>query len=70
MWSGNQVNQKNDVPAGVLVFPREVQFPKEWVERFVNVTSFKKMNEGVHFAALELPHIFAEELRSFFYSVP
>jgi pimeloyl-ACP methyl ester carboxylesterase len=52
----------------VLVFPREAQFPKEWAERFVNVTSFKKMSEGGHFAALELPHIFADELRSFFYS--
>ncbi|WP_126650528.1 epoxide hydrolase family protein [Chryseobacterium aureum] len=69
LWSGGQVHQKSNVPAGVLVFSREAQFPKEWAERFVNVTSFKKMNEGGHFAALELPHIFAEELRSFFYSV-
>lgn len=69
LWSGTQIHQKSDVPAGVLVFPREAQFPKEWAERFVNVTSFKKMNEGGHFAALELPHLFADELRSFFYSV-
>lgn len=69
LWSGTQAHQKSNVPAGVLVFPREAQFPKEWAERFVNVTSFKKMNEGGHFAALELPHIFADELRSFFYSV-
>lgn len=68
LWSGTQVHQKSNVPAGVLVFLREAQFPKEWAERFVNVTSFKKMNEGGHFAALELPHIFADELRSFFYS--
>lgn len=69
LWSGTQSHQKSNVPAGVLVFAREAQFPKEWAERFVNVTSFKKMNEGGHFAALELPHIFADELRSFFYSI-
>ncbi|WP_241286209.1 epoxide hydrolase family protein [Chryseobacterium arthrosphaerae] len=69
LWSGSQNPQKTDVPASVLVFPREAQFPKEWAERFVNVVSFKKMNEGGHFAALELPHIFADELRSFFYSI-
>ncbi len=65
LWSGSQNPQKSNVPAGVLVFPREAQFPKEWAERFVNVVSFKKMDEGGHFAALELPHIFADELRSF-----
>ncbi|MGG1922775.1 MULTISPECIES: epoxide hydrolase family protein [Chryseobacterium] len=68
IWSGTHLHQKSNIPAGVLVFPREAQFPKEWAERFVNVTSFKKMNEGGHFAALELPHLFADELRSFFYS--
>lgn len=68
-WSGAAPLQKSKVPAGVAVFPREAQFPKEWAERFVNVVSFKKMDEGGHFAALEVPDHFAEELRSFFYSI-
>jgi pimeloyl-ACP methyl ester carboxylesterase len=68
-WSGAQPLQKSNVPAGVAVFPREAQFPKEWAERFVNVVSFRKMKAGGHFAALEVPDIFAEELRSFFYNV-
>jgi len=68
-WSGAKPLQKSDVPAGLAVFPREAQFPKEWAERFVNVTSFKKMKEGGHFAALEVPDVFADELRSFFYSI-
>jgi pimeloyl-ACP methyl ester carboxylesterase len=68
-WSGAQPLQKSTVPAGVAVFPREAQFPKEWAERFVNVVSFRKMKEGGHFAALEVPDIFAEELRSFFYNI-
>lgn len=68
-WSGAQPLQKSNVPAGVAVFPREAQFPKEWAERFVNVVSFRKMDEGGHFAALEVPDSFAAELRSFFYSI-
>lgn len=65
-WGGSQPLKKTDVPAGVSVFPREAQFPKEWAERFVNVVSYKKMNAGGHFAALEVPEVFAEELKKFF----
>ncbi|MEZ2334846.1 epoxide hydrolase family protein [Mucilaginibacter sp. RCC_168] len=68
-WGSAKPLQKSNVPAGVSVFPREAQFPKEWAERFVHVTSYKKMNEGGHFAALEVPDVFADELRSFFYSI-
>jgi pimeloyl-ACP methyl ester carboxylesterase len=68
-WGGSQPLQKSNVPAGVSVFPRDAQFPKEWAERFVNVVSFNNMKEGGHFAPLEVPGIFAEELRSFFYNI-
>lgn len=68
-WGGAQPLKKSSVPAGVALFPREAQFPKEWADRFVNVVSFRKMKEGGHFAALEVPGVFAEELRSFFYSI-
>jgi pimeloyl-ACP methyl ester carboxylesterase len=68
-WSGSQPLQKSNVPAGVAVFPREAQFPKEWAERFVNVVSYTKMKEGGHFAALEVPELFASELRKFFFSL-
>lgn len=68
-WGGSQPLQKSNVPAGISVYPREAQFPKEWADRFVNVVSFRKMNEGGHFAALEVPNTFADELKSFFYSI-
>jgi pimeloyl-ACP methyl ester carboxylesterase len=68
-WSGAEPLRKSNVPAGVAVFPREAQFPKEWAERFVHVVSFRKMKEGGHFAALEVPDVFAEELRDFFYGI-
>lgn len=68
-WSGAPPLQKSNVPAGVSVFPREAQFPKEWAERFVHVVSFKQMKEGGHFAALEVPEVFAGELKNFFFSI-
>ncbi|MCF0072917.1 epoxide hydrolase [Dyadobacter sp. CY261] len=68
-WSGAKPLEKSAVPAGVAVFPREAQFPREWAERFVNVVTFRKMKEGGHFAALEVPDVFAAELASFFYSI-
>lgn len=58
---------KSTPPAGISLFPREAQFPKAWAERSVNVYSYKKMSKGGHFAALEEPEIFSDELRTFFY---
>lgn len=68
-WGGSQPLQKSNVPAGIVVLPREAQFPREWAERFVNVVRFNKFDEGGHFAALEVPQAFADELKSFFYSL-
>lgn len=68
-WGGSAPLKKSNVPAGVSVYPREAQFPKEWADRFVNVVSFRNMKEGGHFAALEVPNSFADELKNFFYSI-
>jgi pimeloyl-ACP methyl ester carboxylesterase len=63
---GLKSSQKVSVPTGVSLFPKEAQFPKEWAERMVNLASFTKMEKGGHFAAMELPYVYAHELRSFF----
>ncbi len=68
-WGGAAPLAKTNVPAGVTLFAREAQFPKEWATRFVNVVSFNKIEEGGHFAALEVPELFADELRKFFFSL-
>lgn len=57
---------RSTVPAGIARFPREAQFPREWAERFVNVRRFTGLPAGGHFAALEVPELFAAELRAFF----
>ncbi|QBD76669.1 epoxide hydrolase [Ktedonosporobacter rubrisoli] len=71
-WSlyANEENQeleaKSEVPAGISLFPRELQFPQEWAERTLNVVRYEKMPRGGHFAALEEPELFANALLTFF----
>ncbi|MBA3356220.1 MAG: hypothetical protein H0U18_09880 [Pyrinomonadaceae bacterium] len=54
------------MPAAVALFPREAQFPREWAERSLNVQRFTKMPRGGHFAALEEPEMYAQDLRESF----
>jgi pimeloyl-ACP methyl ester carboxylesterase len=55
-----------DVPTGVARYPREVlRFPRAWVERQYNVTHWADMPRGGHFAAMEQPELFVEDLRRF-----
>jgi epoxide hydrolase len=58
--------QPSKVPAAVALFPRESQFPREWAERSLNVKRFTKMPQGGHFAALEVPDVYARDLRESF----
>lgn len=58
--------QKVTVPTGVSLFPGEAQFPLEWAERKVNVANFRTLEKGGHFAPLELPYLYAVELKDFF----
>ncbi len=55
------------VPTGVARYPREVlRFPRSWVERRYNVTYWAEMPRGGHFAAMEQPALFVDDLRRFF----
>jgi pimeloyl-ACP methyl ester carboxylesterase len=66
--TGSPFEAIRKVSAGIALFPREIQFPQEWAERTVHVRSYKKMPYGGHFAALEEPELFANELRRFFHT--
>ncbi len=58
------------VPTGVARYPKEViQFPRAWVERRYNVTYWADIPRGGHFAAMEQPEIFVDDVRSFFRTV-
>ena len=58
------------VPTGVARYPKEVlRFPRSWVERRYNVTHWADMPRGGHFAAMEQPELFVDDLRTFFRTV-
>ena len=58
------------VPTGVARYPKEVlRFPRPWVERRYNVTYWVDMPRGGHFAAMEQPLLFVDDLRTFFRTV-
>lgn len=56
------------LPVGFTTFPGEIwQTPRSWVEKsYLNVTYFNAVDKGGHFAAWEVPEIFASELRASF----
>ncbi len=56
-----------EVPTGVAVFPAEIVFsPRKWVEARYNVTRWTEMPRGGHFAAMEEPELYVEDVRAFF----
>jgi pimeloyl-ACP methyl ester carboxylesterase len=62
--------KKVTVPTGVARFPKEImRFPRKWVEQRYNVTHWSEMPRGGHFAAMEQPALFVEDVRRFFRTV-
>ncbi|MFI5041780.1 MAG: alpha/beta fold hydrolase, partial [Acidimicrobiales bacterium] len=50
--------------------PKEVlRWPRSWVERQYNVQRWAVMPRGGHFAAMEQPELFAEDVRAWFGTV-
>ena len=55
-----------EVPTGVARYPKEIlRWPRAWVERQYNVVHWAVLERGGHFAAMEQPDLFVEDLRSF-----
>jgi pimeloyl-ACP methyl ester carboxylesterase len=56
-----------EVPTGIARYPKEViRVPRTWVERRFNVIYWSSPPRGGHFAAMEQPQLFVEDLRTFF----
>jgi len=75
-WERTHVDAPEDgagfvgVPTGVARYPKEpLRIPRSWVERRYNVTHWADMPRGGHFAAMEQPALFVDDLRSFFRTV-
>jgi len=55
------------VPTGIANFPGEVtRTPRAWVEHRYNVTRWTSHDRGGHFAAMQVPDLFVEDVRTFF----
>ena len=56
-----------EVPTGCASYPEDVGFtPRRWNEAIYNVTRFSLLPRGGHFAALEEPELYLDEVRKFF----
>lgn len=56
-----------DVPTGVAVYPAEIYItPRSWVAASYDLRHYSLMEEGGHFAALEQPGSYVNELNTFF----
>ena len=56
-----------EVPTGAAIFPYELFIPpRKWAEASYNLTHWTEMPRGGHFAAMEQPELFVDDLRLFF----
>ena len=60
-----------DIPVGCSIFPREIfRSSRRWAQkRFSNLIHWNELDRGGHFAALEQPEIFLDEVRTCFRSL-
>jgi epoxide hydrolase len=59
-----------ELPTGIASFPKEiVRAPRHWCEANFNITHWKAMPRGGHFAAFEQPELFVDDVRTFFATV-
>lgn len=65
---GGMPNGPITLPAGISMFPREaLRLSRRWAEdRFSDLIHFNELPRGGHFAAMEQPTLFVDELRSTF----
>jgi microsomal epoxide hydrolase len=59
--------ERPPVPMGFARFPADgFQFPRAWVEQAYDVRHWTDMPRGGHFAAMEEPALFVDDVRTFF----
>lgn len=59
-----------DVPTGHARYPAEItKTPRAWAEAVYDIVHWNEQPEGGHFAAMEVPDLYVEDVRSFFRTV-
>jgi len=68
MRQGGMPSAPMTTPAGISMFPHEqIRLSKRWAERrFAKLVHFNQLPRGGHFAALEQPEAFVQEVRASF----
>ena len=68
MRAGGMPSTPMPTPTGISMFPGEqVRLSRRWAERrFAKLVQFNELDRGGHFAAMEQPVAFAEEVRATF----
>ena len=56
---------RSEVPAGMARMPLDAPVPREWAERQVNLVYWSEPARGGHHSSMEVPDLFADDLRSF-----
>lgn len=71
MKSGGVPPASMQLPTGISMFPGEqVRLSRRWADRrFANLVHFNELDRGGHFAALEQPALFVDEVRTTFRSL-
>ena len=55
------------IPTGCAIFPGEIlRPPRAWAEATYDVRRWTEFPRGGHFAALEQPELYVEDVRAFF----
>ena len=68
MMRGGMPSAPMPTPTGISMFPGEqLRLSRRWAERrFTNLVHFNELERGGHFAAMEQPVAFSEEVRTTF----
>ncbi|MBM3658498.1 MAG: epoxide hydrolase [Actinobacteria bacterium] len=67
---GWTTREKVQVPTGGAIYPREIiRPPRRWAEANYNITHWQEQPRGGHFAAMEQPELFVDDVRAFFRTV-
>ncbi|WP_242140906.1 hypothetical protein [Sphingomonas sp. TREG-RG-20F-R18-01] len=71
MMAGGAPPSVLQTPTGISMFPGEqIRLSRRWAERrFANLVHFNELERGGHFAALEQPELFVDEVRATFRSL-
>jgi microsomal epoxide hydrolase len=65
------LGQRVDAPTGYAVYPKEqMQSSRRWAERDFNLVHYERMPRGGHFAAMEVPDLFVDDLRAWKRALP